>query len=97
MAKPLQLWSLLSGLHLGMALLSRVLGNDRLSALVAGTIYLPLWPLSQVGLPVFQRNPWLIPPPSALGWAFVGAFWSLVYLAIAQVIHRMLSRSSGAA
>jgi hypothetical protein len=97
MSKTLLIWSVLSAIHLGLAVLSTVLGIDRLSAIVAGTIYLPLWPVSKLGLPVFQRNQWMIPPPNALGWIFVFACWALLYWAIAVLLSRILHRRSHAA
>ena len=56
----------------------------------AGTIYLPLWPLSAIGLPVFGRaesGGW--PGPSLLGWLCVvvswSALWWILIAAIAKV------------
>ncbi|MDP1832299.1 MAG: hypothetical protein Q8K67_09590 [Geothrix sp.] len=92
MPKTLQIWSLLSATHLGLAMVSTVLGSDRLSAIVAGTIYLPLWPVSKLGLPVFQRDQWMIPPPNALGWLCVIVFWALTYWAIAIPLGRLFQR-----
>ena len=97
MPKALQIWSLLSVIHVGVAALSTVLGIDRLSAIVAGTIYVPLWPVDKLGIPVFERNQWMIPPPNALGWIFVLAFWALVYWAIAVLLSRIFQRRSRAA
>jgi len=97
MSKTFLIWSSLSATHLGLAILSSFLGIDRLSAIVAGTIYLPLWPVGKLGVPVFQGNQWMIPPPNLLGWAFIIAFWSLVYLVIAQFVGRILKRHSRAA
>ena len=96
MPKALQIWSLLSATHLGVAALSTVLGIDRLTAIVAGTIYLPLWPVDKLGIPVFQRNYW-IAPPNALGWIFVLAFWALLYWAIAVLLIRIFQRRSRSA
>jgi len=97
MRKTLWIWSFLSAGHLGLAVLSIFLGIDRLSAIVAGTIYLPLWPVSKLGLPVFQGNQWMIPPPNALGWAFVAVFWGLLYWALASSLSRFLQKRSQAA
>ena len=96
MPKALQIWSLLCVIHLGVAALSIVLGIDRLSAIVAGTIYLPLWPVDKLGIPVFQRNQWMFPPPNALGWMFVLAFWALLYWAIAVLLNRIFQKRSRA-
>jgi hypothetical protein len=89
-----RIWSLLSATHIGLAALSIVLGIDRLSAIIAGTIYLPLWPVSKLGLPVFQRNQWMIPPPNALGWLFIILFWAFSYWGVAVLLSRILQRRS---
>jgi hypothetical protein len=94
MSKTLRIWSILTAIHLGAGALSTVPGIDRLSAIIAGTIYLPLWPVSKVGLPVFQRNQWMIPPPNVLGWLFVFAFWALFYWAIAMLLGRIFQKRS---
>lgn len=89
-AKTLKIWSALSLTHLCIWGLSTVLGSDRLSAFVAGTIYLPLWPADKLGLPVFELNQWMIPPPNALGWVFLIIFWALIYLGLSSLITRIL-------
>ena len=96
MPKILKIWSLLSAIHLGVGALSTVLGIDKLSAIVAGTIYLPLWPVDKLGLPVFQRNQWMIPPPNVLGWIFVFIFWAILYWAIAGLLSHILQKRSRA-
>jgi hypothetical protein len=57
---------------------------------LATTVYLPLWPLSAVGLPVFGPAPsggW--PGPSGLGWGLLfltwAAAWSIPMLAVAKL------------
>lgn len=92
MNRPWRLWTILAGGHLGVGALSAVLRVDRLSALVAGTIYLPLWPLDRLGFPVFQRNHWMIPPPTVLGWAIVIALWALFYWTLSRFLVRFLRR-----
>jgi len=96
MSKTLKIWSFLSAIHLGVAALSTVLAIDRLSAIIAGTVYLPLWPVSKLGLPVFQRNQWIFPPPNLLGWVFVISFWALLYWAIATLLGRIFQKHSRA-
>lgn len=88
MSKTLKIWSILSTAHLGVAALSMVLGIDRLSAIVAGTIYLPLWPVSKLGLPVFQRNQWMLPPTKS-AWLGFGR----VFLGVRILGHRNLAWS----
>ena len=96
MSKTVKIWSSLCAIHLAVAALSTVLGVDRLSAIIAGTIYLPLWPVSKFGLPVFQRNQWMLPPPNVLGWVFVIFFWALLYWAIATLLGRFFQKRSRA-
>lgn len=86
------IWTTLCLLHLGVGGLSVVAGSDSLSYIVAATIYLPLWPASALGLPMFEKNIWIFPPPNAFGWAFVLAFWALVYLGIATLLARYLRK-----
>jgi hypothetical protein len=53
---------------------------DRIAALVAGSIYLPLLPLNALGLPVFGRavsGGWA--SPSVLGWGLLGVFWASLW------------------
>jgi hypothetical protein len=97
MPETLKLWSFLSATHLGAAALSTALEIDLLSDIIAGTIYLPLWPASKLGLPVFQPNQWMLPPPNLLGWAFIISFWALIYWAIAAGLGHILQRRSRAA
>ena len=57
---------------------------DRLAAVVAGSIYLPLMPFDALGLPVFGRaESWGWASPSVLGWGvlvvvWVGLWWAVV-------------------
>jgi len=83
--------------HLGLGFLSTVLGSDRLSAFIAGSIYLPLWPFKIIGVPVFQRGSWMIPPPNLLGWLLIVIVWAAVYWAVAALISRVINRRSGTA
>lgn len=56
---------------------------DRLAAVVAGSIYLPLMPFQALGLPVFgSAESWGWASPSFLGWGlllvvWVGFWWSI--------------------
>jgi hypothetical protein len=92
MTKVHQIWLSLSTAHLALGIFSTFLGNDRLSAIIAGTIYLPLWPVTKIGLPVFQGNQWMIPPPNVLGWVTLVVFWSLIYWGFAVLVSRMLQK-----
>jgi len=97
MLKPIRIWIYLASTHLVSVFFSTLLGSDRLSAFIAGTLYLPLWPFSKIGLPVFQRNSWMIPPPNLFGWVLIIFFWATVYWALATLVSRIINRRSGAA
>lgn len=92
MPKPVVIWIAFCAVHLGLAGMSLVVGMDALSAFIAGTIYLPLWPFDQFGVPVFERNRWMLPPPNALGWAIVFGVWALVHGVLANVASRLLRK-----
>ena len=56
---------------------------DRLAAVVAGSIYLPLMPFDALGFPVFgTAGSWGWASPSVLGWGvlvvWVGLWWAVV-------------------
>ena len=57
---------------------------DRLAAVVAGSIYLPLTPFDALGLPVLgPAEPWGWPSPSVFGWGllllvWVGLWWAVI-------------------
>jgi hypothetical protein len=97
MSKVLKNWIFLSTIHLCAAALSTILGIDRLSAIIAGTIYLPLWLFSTLGVPVFQQNQLMFPPPNPFGWALAVTFWALLYWAIATLLVRIFQKRSRAA
>ena len=63
---------------------------DSVAPVVAATIYLPLWLLNAIGLPVFGRaesGGW--PGPSLLGWLFVAAIWSALWWLLLAAIARV--------
>jgi hypothetical protein len=73
-----------------------VVASSRLPAaiapLIAGSVYLPLWPLSAVGLPVFSSaasGGWA--SPSLLGWFVFVAIWSLFWWGLIALIVRVRS------
>lgn len=90
LTRPILIWAVLSAVHVALAIMSRVADSDALSAFIAGTIYLPLWPFHQCGVPVFERNQWMLPPPNILGWAIVVGVWTLVYGALAKFVSRLI-------
>ncbi len=63
---------------------------DSVAAVVAGTVYGPLWPLSAIGLPVFgiaESGGW--PGPSLLGWSFLAIFWFAAWLLIVSLLRKL--------
>ena len=57
---------------------------------VAGTVYLPLWLLQTVGLPVFGRaesGGW--PGPSVLGWTLLAAIWTTLWWILVAAIAKV--------
>lgn len=61
-----------------------------LAALVAATVYLPLLPLSALGVPVFaaaQSGGWA--SPSVAGWVVLLAVWSLLWTGFVALLRRL--------
>lgn len=68
---------------------------DKLAPIVAGTIYLPLFPCRAVGLPVFgaaESGGWAA--PSFFGWAVVAGFWAVLWWIVASSISHLFRRGS---
>ncbi len=85
-------WLILVATHVVAGAIGWVGGSDRLAAIVAGTIYLPLWPLGKIGVPVVQLSGWMIPPPTALGWTAVVVVWLAVWWGVASGIAWFMAR-----
>jgi hypothetical protein len=79
-------------LHLAVGAWGWHAGGDRLAAIVAGSIYVPLWPFDKLGLPVFGASAWFFPPLTYLGWGVIGLVWMVAYWYIAGLISRLLGR-----
>jgi hypothetical protein len=63
---------------------------ETVAPVVAGTVYLSLWPLSSIGLPVLGRaesGGW--PGPNMLGWFFVAAIWSALWWVLVAAIAKV--------
>lgn len=66
---------------------------DAIQPALAATVYLPLWPLAALGLPVFghaESGGW--PGPSLLGWALFVIVWAAVWAMLLAVISRRRDR-----
>jgi hypothetical protein len=83
-------WLALAAAHVVFLALGLVVGSVWLVPVVVGTIYLPLWPLGKLGVPVIQLSGSTFAQPTAAGWAAIVISWSLVYRFIAIVIVRLL-------
>lgn len=60
-----------------------------LAPAIAGTLYLPLWPLSALGMPVFspaESGGWA--SPNLLGWLSFLAIWSLLWWLVVALVLR---------
>lgn len=60
---------------------------ETIAPAIAGSIYLPLWLLEIVGLPVFayvEAGGW--PRPSILGWILVAVIWSVLWWLLVAVV-----------
>jgi hypothetical protein len=61
-----------------------------LAPVIAGTVYLPLWMLESVGLPVFGRaeaGGWAA--PNMLGWLLVAVIWTTLWWLLVAAISRV--------
>ena len=90
------IWLALVSVHLVAGAWGWIAANDRLAAIVAGSIYLPLWPFGELGVPVFRRSGWMFPPLTLLGWLLVVVFWVVVYWFLAAFVVWIISRRARA-
>ena len=52
-----------------------------LAPIVSGSIFLPLWPLAAVGIPVFGNSAgWGWESPGFFGWTVLAIFWVWVWV-----------------
>ncbi len=84
-------WHAAVGLALVHAALFALAGHfgDRFAALLAGTVYLPLWPLASIGLPVWspaESGGWSA--PSLLGWTIVSCLWFSIWWFVSALLLR---------
>jgi hypothetical protein len=91
------IWLALVAVHAAVLALGWAVGSDWLAAIVVGSIYLPLWPLGKLGIPVVQQTGWFFPPPTLVGWVAIVICWSLVYWCIAVVVAWLLAMRNRAA
>lgn len=70
-----------------------VFAPDPLAPLIAGSIYLPLMPLNEIGVPVFsaaESGGWSA--LSGLGWATVIIVWGITWWAVAGLASWLWNR-----
>ena len=68
---------------------------ESVAPVLAGTVYVPLWGLNAIGLPVFGRaesGGW--PAPNLLGWSFVAAIWSAFWWTLVAAFAKVRARPS---
>jgi hypothetical protein len=85
------IWLALFAAHAAVIALGWIVGSAWLATIVVGSIYLPLWPLGKLGIPVIRQSGWLFAPPTFIGWIAIVICWSVVYWGIAVVIARLLA------
>lgn len=76
----------LVSVHVALVTLGPLL-SESLAPVAAGTVYLPLWSLSSIGLPVFgpaASGGWA--GPNFLGWVLVAGLWSTLWWWLAAVV-----------
>jgi hypothetical protein len=64
-----------------------------LAPAIAVSVYLPLMPLQDLGLPVFgaaESGGW--PGPSLLGWVLLGLLWLSVWWLLSAAVVRLFAR-----
>lgn len=93
----IHIWSALLTVHFTAGVWAWLGDSDRLGAIVAGSVYLPLWPLGELGVPVVRQSGWFFPPPTYLGWFIVVVFWLLAYWYIAGLLAHLFTRRNRAA
>ena len=91
------IWLAMVAVHLAAGAWGWFAGSDRLAAIVAASIYIPLWPFDKLGVPVFPQSGWFFPPPTYLGWAIIVALWLITYWYLAAMIARFLAKHERAA
>jgi hypothetical protein len=89
----LAIWMALMLVHFLAGLVAWKGGNEFLGPLVAASVYLPLWPLEALGLPLTQGTGAFFPPPTLLGWGVVVVVWAAVYWLIAVLAEKFGVRS----
>lgn len=66
---------------------------EAIAPAVAATVYLPLWPLSAAGVPVFAgaaAGGW--GSPSVAGWLVLLVVWSLLWWSVVATVSRFRRR-----
>ena len=80
---------------IGIHVMVVVFAPELIAPLVAGSIYLPLWPLRAIGIPVFgvaASGGWAA--PSLLGWTVVFCLWSAIWFAVATLLSRLFTKKA---
>jgi len=91
MPLPVVIWLALVTVHLALFALAWTVGSDWLAVVVVGSIYLPLWPLGKLGIPVVRSSGPFFQPPTVVGWVTIVISWAVIYWGVAVLIARLLA------
>jgi hypothetical protein len=91
------IWLVLLAIHAALFALAWVVGSDWFAIVVVASIYLPLWPLGKLRVPVIISSGSLFPPPTSIGWVAIVLSWSIIYCGLAFVVGRLLAMRDRAA
>jgi hypothetical protein len=91
------IWLSLLTIHAALFAFAWVGVTQWLALVVVASIYLPLWPLGKLGVPVIISSGSFFPPPTLLGWAAIVLSWSIFYCGVAYMLARLIGRRNRAA
>ena len=91
------IWLVLMAIHAALFALAWVGVGSWLAIVVVASIYLPLWHLGKLGIPVIISSGSFFPPPTFIGWVAIILSWSILYCAVAFVLRRLIAIRNRAA
>ena len=90
MRQWITIWLALIAIHV--ALFALVwFGVAQLVVVVVASIYLPLWALGKLGVPVISSSESFFPPPTFIGWVAIVLSWSIFYCGVAFVVGLLIA------
>jgi hypothetical protein len=90
MPQWLTIWVSLLTIHAALFALAWIGVAQWLAGLVVASIYLPLWPLGKLGVPVTSSSGSFFPAPTLLGLVAIVLSWSIFYCVVAYVLGRLI-------